>query len=212
MRFKSAPLVFLLASVTASAQDRSIWGGFQIGLSSSTGSGDSLYTNNGYNLVFTGSKFTSSTTDFTGGSIAFLIGAHVLFNLKGGHAVRIRLENTQTSGTTRTKLGVPYDSSVSTTGVMGDYLFHFTGRPFGPYVLAGWGYEKTTVKVNNPYVGTQSTAKGAAAWNAGLGLQPNQVVGVELKYVSSHPDGMTYHGIPFMLKNDRWVASVNFSF
>jgi hypothetical protein len=212
MRLKPALLLLLGLSVPASAQDRSVLGGFQLGLSFPTGSGDALYTDSGYGYIFKGTKFTSSVADFTDGSVAFLVGAHALYNIKNGHAVRVRLEYTQTSGTTRTKLGVPFDSSATTVGVMGDYLFHFTGRPVGPYALAGYGFEKTTVKVNNPYAGTTSNAKGAPAWNLGLGYQPNQVVGFELKYSSSHPDGMTYHGLPFMLKNDRWVASVDFSF
>lgn len=205
-------LCLLMATLPTQAQDRALRAGFQLGLSYAGGNGDTLYTHSGYVYVFTGSSFEARPADFTGGSAAFLFGAHATYDLPRGHALRLRVENSRASGTTSDSLGVPFASSVSTLGFMLDYQYHFTGRPDGIYLLAGGGYERATIQIKNPVTGTQSEAKSSPAWALGAGFKSKDTVGFEFRYASSHPDGYSYAGLPFRLKNDRLEAILSFSF
>ena len=190
------PLVALLA-VPAMAQERPIMGGFQVGLASPTGSSDLM-----------NSKY--SVKDLVDNKIGFNIGGHVSFDLQNGHMVRARLDETAFSGDFSDKIGVG-DAKIATLGVMGDYLYHISGNTQGFYLTAGIGYEFTSAKIN-AFAGEHTSSKGAFAYDAGLGWQFTPMVGMELRYASSHPTDFDYVGGKYDVKNDRVNLSVAFSF
>lgn len=206
------PLCLLVAALPGQAQSRALRGGIQLGLSYASGQGDTLYTTGGVIYVFKGSSFEARPSDFTGSSAAFLFGAHAMYDFHGGHTLRLRVEDSRASGTTRDTLGVSYASSVSTLGLMLDYQFHLTGRADGLFLLAGAGYERSSIQIRNPATATFDESGNSPAWALGAGFQSRDTVGFEFRYASSHPDGFVYKGLPFRLKNDRVEAILSFSF
>lgn len=195
------PALALLAA-PALAQDRSFTGGFQAGLLKFTGSSD---------LNTTGTA-TIAAKDMVDDKVGFTIGGHVAWDFGGGQMLRVRLDESYTTGSTTPDLGSGIDTKVYNLALMGEYVFHVTGNREGFYVAAGLGYEHTIVKADSGFLGSDDSSKGAFAWSAGLGWQFTSLVGMDLRYVSSHPSGMTIYGNDFDFKNDRIAVGVSFSF
>lgn len=200
----SLPLL-ALATLPAAAQERAVMGGFQIGVAQVSRS-------------FTGPSYSTGPTNpdwkSTDDGTAFDLGFHVSFNLQNGRMIRIRVDDTLSSGTTPIDYG-NQRVSVTTIGVLGEYLYHLKRVNQGLYLMAGLGFEETKVDGDGAYSSiSASDTKGAFAWDAGVGYQFTPRVGLDLRYASSQPT--SFGRLPWNpvseIKNDRLVFSANFSF
>ena len=191
MRLKTFFPALALLALPALAQG-SVQGGFQVGLMNPMGgssSGNSV-----------------SAKDWVDSKIGATVGGHVSWDLNGGHMVRLRLDSSAVSGQPLNGGGSGFDTRINTIGLMGDYVFHVSGKVEGFYLTAGLGFERTRLEAEFGGV-TDSESASAMAMAVGLGFRFNRLVGLEFRYITSHPDiaGFTF-------KNDRGTAGVSFSF
>lgn len=200
MRFTALVAVLALAASPSFAQERRVLGGFQVGLNSFQG--------NEHSYSYFSNKASFGTKYLVDGATGFNIGGHVAFNLQKGHMIRVRLEETLAKGSPEADV----DTSVVTLGVMGDYLFHPSGRNQGFYVAVGLGLEATAVKLDIAGFGDETSTRAAAALALGVGVQFTQTVGLELRYTTSKPTGYDFQGLKYDLNNDRLTLGLAFSF
>ena len=116
------------------------------------------------------------------------LGAHVTFDLSGGHLIRPRFDavlfpESDLSG---------FKTKARDLSLGADYLYFPGGRPDGLYVTAGVGLHRWKVDRTTPALpplwpaSSDSQASSRFGYSAGLGYNFNRSVGVELRYTSSH--------------------------
>lgn len=127
---------------------------------------------------------------WTQSNIAPALGIHLAIDLGGGHMLRPRLDYTYFKRSVLEGNGglhfpstayYSVDSKTEVTSLMVEYLYHFSRRPEGIYLIAGAGYQHTTFNET----GLASRNYDGAALSAGAGWQMNRHVGTELRYVHS---------------------------
>lgn len=111
-------------------------------------------------------------------------GAHVTFDLGGGHMVRPRLDYTLFPETTLNSGTLALKNKFNVLSAGADYLYFLEGRPEGFYVTAGLGLNhwKADVTVNGASYSDTANKVGFAA---GAGYNFNATFGAELRFSSS---------------------------
>ncbi len=115
------------------------------------------------------------------------LGAHVTFDLGGGHVLRPRVD----------AVFFPegafngFKTKAHELSLGGDYLYFPGGKPAGLYLTAGVGLHRWTVDTTTPAVGSTPGTSGTQSstrfgYAAGVGFNFNPSVGAELRYVSTH--------------------------
>lgn len=107
-------------------------------------------------------------------------GAHMTFDLGGGHMLRPRFDAVFFPEGTRDAV----KTKARDLSLGADYLYFPGGKPEGLYLTAGLGLHRWTVDTNAPAFGfstSQSSSRFGVA--AGLGFAFNPAVGAELRYV-----------------------------
>jgi len=116
------------------------------------------------------------------------LGAHVTFDLGGGHLLRPRLDGVFFPESDLH--GFKTKASDLSLGV--DYLYFPRGKPEGLYLTAGLGLHRWKVDTTTPAqpplwpAGSDSQTSSRFGYSAGLGYNFNRSVGSELRYTSSH--------------------------
>lgn len=137
------------------------------------------------------SKPQSDLKDLTGDKNGYSAGISFPVYYENGHELRPRLDYGWTSGSATNGLGYTVDSKVKTAYLGVDYLYHFSQKNDGVYLLAGAGAANTKLETDDstPVTGgSSSDNKTAFAWQAGLGWQFNALLGAELRYTATRPD------------------------
>ncbi len=126
--------------------------------------------------------------DAVDSKMGYGVGAHVTFDLAGGHMIRPRLDATWYPKYT---VSDPFGSAsltYSNIALGADYLYFVEGKPQGLYFTGGlsavqWKGEATVTVLGISGSDSQTTTKLGLA--AGLGYQFNKTVGAELRYQTS---------------------------
>ena len=115
------------------------------------------------------------------------LGAHVTFDLSGGHLLRPRFDAVffpegNLNG---------FKTKATDLSLGADYLYFPGGKPDGLYLLAGLGLHRWTVDTTIPAIGIYPATLGSQTssrfgYSAGLGYNFNRSLGAELRFVSSH--------------------------
>lgn len=175
----------------------------------------------GLNFNMGGSSNVNGNTDLSvsnkdaAGSTGFSVGLSVPIDFNGGHTIRPRIDYTRNSGTASDSLfgtgGI--DGKVTSTFFGADYLYHFSQKNDGGYVLAGLGMANSKLTFSDNNGNSLDASKTAFAWSIGGGYQFTPMVGAELRYTSSHPSlNFGTGGSDFTLKNDALNLGVTFRF
>lgn len=131
----------------------------------------------------------------------YTAGFWVPFEFNGGHTIRPRLDYTSSKGTF-----FIVSDTITTTHLGVDYLYNINGKASeGFYLLAGIGYAKTQISFGGFASGGGD--KSALAFGAGLGYEFTPMLGIELRYASTHPGSGEE-----LLKNDSLNVSATFRF
>ncbi|NWJ41315.1 MAG: porin family protein [Geothrix sp.] len=115
------------------------------------------------------------------------LGAHVTFDLGGGHVLRPRFDAVFfPEGAFNGFKTKAHDLSLG-----GDYLYFPGGKPDGLYLTAGLGLHRWTVDTTTPAVGSSPATSGTQSssrfgYAAGFGYNFNRSVGTELRFVRTH--------------------------
>jgi opacity protein-like surface antigen len=126
--------------------------------------------------------------DAVDSKMGYGLGAHMTFDLTGGHMLRPRLDATwypkYTVSDPSGSLGVTF----SNVALGADYLYFVEGKPQGLYFTGGLSAVRWKAQTDVTVLGisgseTESTTKLGVA--AGLGYQFNKTVGAELRYQTS---------------------------
>ena len=195
------PLLAMLAA-PAMAQDAHF--GLQAGINFPMGGSS--------NVNGTGS-YSVSAKDAVDSKIGFNIGINVPINFDGGHTLRPRLDYTHFSGSAADSLfgpGSGVDGKIDSTFIGADYLYHFSGKSDGGYVLVGAGYDHSKLEFSANGASVDDS-KSAFAWALGGGWQVNPMFGVELRYNSTEPT-LNFGGSDFKFKNDGFMLGATFTF
>jgi len=109
-------------------------------------------------------------------------GAHLTFDLGGGHMLRPRFDAVFFPEGTRDAV----KTKARDLSLGADYLYFPGGRPEGFYLTAGLGLHRWTVDTAAPVLGiSASQSSSRFGYAAGLGFVFNPTVGAELRYVHS---------------------------
>ena len=195
------PLVAMLA-VPAMAQD--VHFGINAGLNFPQGGGSNVVGSGGYDI---------SAKDAVDSKLGFAIGINVPINFDGGHTLRPRIDYTHNSGTPSDNLfpsGSGVDGKAESTFIGADYLYHFSGKNDGGYVVGGLGYAHSKLEFTAGGA-SLNDSKSAFAWTLGGGWQINPMFGAELRYTSTEPT-LNFNGADFKFKNDGFVLAATFTF
>jgi opacity protein-like surface antigen len=115
------------------------------------------------------------------------LGAHVTFDLGGGHVLRPRFDAVFfPEGTFN-----GFKTKANDLSLGGDYLFFPGGKTDGIYLTAGVGLHRWNVDSATPAIGTSPATSGSQSssrfgYAAGFGYNFNRSLGAELRYVSTH--------------------------
>lgn len=112
-------------------------------------------------------------------------GAHMTFDLKGGHMIRPRFDAVFFPNSNR--YGFTYKTTDLSLGA--DYLYFLSGKPQGAYLIAGLGLHHWKTELSSPVIGgypagtaTDNSNKLGTAF--GIGYSFNHAVGAELRYIN----------------------------
>ncbi len=115
------------------------------------------------------------------------LGAHVTFDLGGGHMLRPRFDAVFfPEGTFN-----GFKTKANDLSLGGDYLFFLGGKPEGLYLTAGIGLHRWSVDSTTPAMGSAVATSGSQSssrfgYAAGFGYNFNRAMGAELRYISTH--------------------------
>jgi opacity protein-like surface antigen len=124
-------------------------------------------------------------------SFPIALGAHAGIALGGGHVLRPRVDfvsmknqkmiSGQRGGSTT------YEEKATLSSAELEYLFHFSGRVQGAYLIAGVGYQRVKLEyiTNGMTSDGYPQSHGAIAYSAGAGWQFGEHFGVDLRYVGN---------------------------
>jgi opacity protein-like surface antigen len=111
-------------------------------------------------------------------------GAHVTFDLGGGHVIRPRIDYTFFPETTLNSGTFTVKNKISTLGAGADYLYFIDGKPEGLYVTGGLAFHHWKADVTAG-AATYSDSSNKAGFAAGVGFNFNASFGAELRFTSS---------------------------
>lgn len=167
-----------------------------------------------------GSDFNTATPTVNGnawvdGKAGLTVGGHASWELNGGHMLRLRLDASRQSGSASpalaTAAGASFNTQIDTLSLMGDYIFHLSGKAQDFFVTLGAGVDQTRLRVTTRGFDSDDS-KAALAVAAGCGWRFNQLMAAELRYISSHPTVDDADLGKFDFNNDRFTLGLSFSF
>ena len=126
--------------------------------------------------------------DAVDSKMGYGVGAHVTFDLQGGHMIRPRLDATWYPKYTVSDAFGSASVTYSNLSLGADYLYFVEGKPQGLYFTGGlsavqWKGEASVNVLGISGSDSETTTKLGLA--AGLGYQFNKTVGAELRYQTS---------------------------
>lgn len=148
-------------------------------------------------------------SDYLDGQLGVGLGAHVLVDLNGGHAIVPRVDYTMYKKSSyQGYSGLDFKVSDLKLGV--DYNYFIDGKANqGAYLLGGLGYSSAKWELSaGPFAYSQT--KGAAYIAIGGGYDFNANVGAELRYTHAKYNNVADSGLD--LTGPAFNASVTFRF
>lgn len=111
-------------------------------------------------------------------------GAHVTFDLSGGHLIRPRIDYTFFPETTLNSGAATLKNKVNNLSAGADYLYFLEGKPEGLYFTGGLSYNHW--KVEATALGqTYSDTSNKLGFAAGAGYNFNSTFGAEVRFTST---------------------------
>ena len=124
--------------------------------------------------------------------IGVTVGLSINVDLGRGHTLRPRLDYSDWPGDESFGWGGP-TTKARAYGLGADYLYHLSGDAKGFYLLAGLGYQnsslvdRNTYRISRPDDWKHFGSGNSAFYALGLGRQHNDLFGTELRYTASKP-------------------------
>lgn len=125
----------------------------------------------------------------------FNIGIHMTVSLRGGHALRPRLDYLEFPKASY--IGGGADSQITNVSLGLDYLYFPAGRPQGLYLTAGAAAVEWKMATELNILGhmiSRNAVTTKLGLTAGIGYQFNRTVGAELRYLASRAWDGSYGG------------------
>lgn len=137
-----------------------------------------------YGLQLHASQPQGDLKDAQDSKLGLGMGAHMTFDLRGGHMIRPRFDAVFFPSSNR--YGFTYKTTDLSLGA--DYLYFLRGKPQGAYLIAGLGLHHWKTELSSPAIGgypagtvTDTSNKLGTAF--GIGYSFNHAVGAELRYL-----------------------------